>query len=61
MTYFLREAEKISPLSFYHSKNNPYICNALHLIQAEKTANRLPLAFFMPIGYSYSSDPRVER
>lgn len=28
MTYFLREAEKISPLSFCHSKINSHLCSA---------------------------------
>ena len=42
-------------------KKNSHLCNDFHFEQAEKTANRLPLAFFIPIGYLYSSDPRVER
>jgi hypothetical protein len=37
-----------------------HICSAQHLNQATMFANRLPLAFFVPIGYLYSSDPRVE-
>lgn len=38
-------------------KKNPHLCSVYHLNQATMFANRLPLAFFMPIGYLYSSVP----
>ena len=38
-------------------KKNRHLCSDFHLIQATRFANRLPLAFFMPIGYLYSSVP----
>lgn len=38
-------------------KKNAHLCSDFHLNQATRFANRLPLAFFMPIGYLYSSVP----
>ena len=38
-------------------KKNHHLCSVYHLNQATMFANRLPLAFFMPIGYLYSSVP----
>ena len=38
-------------------KKNRHLCSDFHLNQATRFANRLPLAFFMPIGYLYSSVP----
>lgn len=53
-------AEQKTPLFFCCFKINSHLCSAQHLNQATMFANRLPLAFFVPIGYLYSSDPRVE-
>lgn len=54
------KAEQKLRFSFCHFKINSHLCSAQHLNQATMFANRLPLAFFVPIGYLYSSDPRVE-